>query len=107
MNTSLADKSPWTISADSMVPTLEVVRPKQTLVLSWNQFVYAEGSDDEVRIAFASHDVIVRGAGLLSLLRAIHGHHVASIREVARWERFSGSGMQFIRTIEIRRANAE
>ena len=64
MNTPLIDKSPWTISTDSMAPTLEVVLAKQTLILSWNQFVYAEGSDDEVRIAFASHDVIVRGAGL-------------------------------------------
>ena len=56
-----------------MAPTLEVVLAKQTLILSWNQFVYAEGSDDEVRIAFASHDVIVRGAGLSMLLRAIVG----------------------------------
>ena len=63
------------------VPALEVVLAKQTLVLAWNQFVYAEGSDGEVRIAFASHDVIVRGAGLSPLLRAIPGHHVASIRD--------------------------
>ena len=107
MNTPLIDKSPWTISADSMAPTLEVVLAKQTLILSWNQFVYAEGSDDEVRIAFASHDVIVRGAGLSMLLRAIPGHHVASIREAARWERFSTAEMRCIRQIEIRRINAE
>ena len=107
MNTASGDKSPWTISTDSMAPTLEVVLAKQTLILSWNQFVYAEGSDDEVRIAFASHDVIVRGAGLSSLLHAIPGHRVASIREVARWEQFSTSETRFIREIEIRRADAE
>jgi hypothetical protein len=107
VNKPLIDKSPWTISADSMAPTLEVVLAKQTLILSWNQFVYAEGSDDEVRIAFASHDVIVRGAGLSSLLHAIPGHRVASIREVARWEQFSTLEMRSIREIEIRRTDAE
>ena len=107
MNTPLIDKSPWTISADSMAPTLEVVLAKQTLILSWNQFVYAEGSDDEVRIAFASHDVTVRGAGLSSLLHAIPGHRVTSTREVARSERFSTSEVRFIREIEIRRVDAD
>src|SRR5271167_1589223 len=103
VNAPSVDRSPWTTSTDCPVPSLEVVRLKQTLVLSWNQFVYAEGDDDEVRIAFASHDVIVRGAGLLPLLHAIPGHRVTSIREVARWERFSTSEMRFIREIEVRR----
>jgi hypothetical protein len=102
----LVDKSPWIISTGSPVPALEVVTPKQTLVLAWNQFVYAEGSDDEIRIAFASHDVIVRGAGLSPLLRAISGHHVASIRDVARSQRFSVPDERCIREIEIRRVDA-
>ena len=107
MNTPSIDKSPWTISADSMTPTLEVVLAKQIVILPWNQFVYAEGGDDEVRIAFASHDVIVRGAGLSPLLHAIPGYRLASIREVARQELFSTSEMRFIREIEIRRFKAE
>jgi hypothetical protein len=90
-----------------MAPTLEVVLAKQTLILSWNQFVYAEGSDDEVRIAFASHDVTVRGAGLFCLLNAIPGHRVTSIREVARWQQFSTAEMRSIREIEIRRVDAD
>jgi hypothetical protein len=107
VNTPLIDKTPWTIGADSMAPTLEVVLPKQTLILAWNQFVYAEGSDDEVRIAFASHDVIVRGAGLLPLLHAIPGHQLVSIREPARAERFSGLPAKFISGIEVRRVDAD
>ena len=39
------------------------------MIISWNQFVYAEGDGDEVRIAFASHDVAIKGAGLDPLLR--------------------------------------
>ena len=107
MNMPLADKSLWIIRTDSMPPTLEVILPKETLILSWNQFVYAEGSDDEVRIAFASHDVVVRGAGLSSLLPAIADHRVASIRDVARNERFSPPDTRFIREIEVRRVEAE
>ena len=90
-----------------MAPTLEVILSKETLILSWNQFVYAEGSDEEVRIAFASHDVIVRGTGLSPLLRAISGHQVGSIREVPRCEAFSRSEKGFIREIEIRKVEAE
>ncbi|MEO8663191.1 MAG: hypothetical protein ABI693_32335 [Bryobacteraceae bacterium] len=107
MNAPLVDKSPWTINAGSLVPALEIVLAKQTLVLAWNQFVYAEGSDDEVWIAFASHDVIVRGAGLSPLLQAIPGHQLASIREPARAERFSGMTARFISGIEVRRVDAD
>lgn len=107
MNTPLADKSPWIVRSDSMAPTLEVILQRKTIILSWNQFVYAEGRDDEVRIAFASHDVIVRGAGLSALLRAIPDHRVTSIREAPRSEIFSALEMRFIRQIEVRRVEAE
>jgi hypothetical protein len=89
-----------------MAPALEVVLVKQTLILSWSQFVYAEGGDDEIRIAFASHDVIVKGSGLSPLLRAITEHHVVSIRETARSELFSMSATRCIREIEVRRVDA-
>lgn len=107
MNMPLADNSPWTVSAESMAPALEVVLTRQTVILSWNQFVYAEGGDDEIRIAFASHDVIVKGSGLAPLLRAITGHRVVSIREFARSGRFANSEMRCIREIEIRRVDVE
>ena len=107
MNSALVDKSSWTITGESPVPALEVVLPNQTLILAWNQFVYAEGADDEVRMAFASHDVIVRGAGLLPLLHAIPGHQIVSIRQVTRVERFSSPEARFIREIQIRRVEAE
>ena len=67
------DRAPWVISAADQPPALEIVLLRQTVILSWNQFVYAEGGDDEVRIAFASHDVVVKGAGLGPLLHAIAG----------------------------------
>lgn len=106
MNTPLADNSPWIIAADSLVPALEVVLARQTVILSWKQFVYAEGADDEIRIAFASHDVIVRGCGLSPLLRAITGHQVLSIRELTRSVRLAAPAAHCIREIEVRRVDA-
>ena len=78
VNTASVDRTPWVISNnEDRPPALEIALLKQTVVLSWNQFVYAEGSDDEIRIAFASHDVVVRGAGLSSLLQAVSANKVS------------------------------
>ena len=109
MNTASVDtiKAPWGISAADPPPALEIDRRRQTVIISWNQFVYAEGGDDEVRIAFASHDVAVKGAGLDPLLRAIAANRVVLIRESDRAERFSDAAERFIREIAVRRIQAE
>ncbi len=107
MNTSSVDKAPWVISAADQPPALEIVLLRQTVILSWSQFVFAEGGDDEVRIAFASHDVVVKGAGLNPLLRAIAAHQVALIRESVRSEHFPAQVVRLIREIVIRKMEAE
>jgi hypothetical protein len=109
MNVASVDKNkaPWVISTADQPPALEIVLRRQTVIISWNQFVYAEGGDDEVRIAFASHDVVLRGAGLAPLLRAIAANRVALIRESERWERFPDPAERFIREIAVRRIEAE
>ena len=63
---------------------------KQTLVLAWNQFVYAEGSDDEIRMAFASHDVIVRGSAAI-MSRRFAGPLVGSNSQLPRCDVFARS----------------
>jgi hypothetical protein len=105
MNTASADK-PWTNTNELVSPALEVVLHKRTVILHWGQFIYAEGSDDEIRIAFASHDILIRGAGLLALLADVKAQHVASIYEPVRADRFPGPGARFIREIEVRRIDA-
>ena len=109
MNVASVDKNkaPWVISTADQPPALEIVLRRQTVIISWNQFVYAEGGDDEVRISFASHDVVLRGAGLAPLLRAIAANRVALIRESERWERFPDPAERFIREIAVRRIDAE
>ena len=107
MNTASAAKAPWVISATDLPATLEILLPKQTVVLAWNQFVYAEGDGEELRIAFASHDLVVKGAGLDPLLPAVAAHRVVSLRESGRSERFSGQAGRFILEIAVRRIEGE
>jgi hypothetical protein len=101
------DKAPWIISAVDKPPALEIILLRQTLILSWNQFVYAEGGDAEVRIAFASHDVVVKGAGLHPLLRAIAAHRVALMREGMRTERSPDPAERLIREIVVWKIEGE
>jgi len=66
---------------------------------------YAEGNADETQIAFATHDIVVEGAGLTPLLQAITANLVAAIREPARSDRFPAQSIRFIREIDVRRAD--
>ena len=104
MNTASVDKNnaPWVISAADQPPALEIVLLRHTVIISWSQFVYAEGGADEARIAFASHDVAVKGSGLAALLRAIAANRVSLIRESERSERFPDPAGRFIREIVVR-----
>jgi hypothetical protein len=107
VNVVSGDNLPWVVSADHPAATLEIVLQTQTVILSWHQFVYAEGKSEELRIAFASHDVVIRGTGFDALLSAIASHRVVSLRESLRSERFSGQAGRFIDEIVVRRIEVE
>ena len=107
MNTVSAGKTPWAISSGDPAATVEIVLQKQTVVLSWHQFVYAEGDCEQVRIAFASHDVVIIGAGLDPMLAAIAAHRLVSLRESVRADRFSAPAGRFISEIIVRRIESE
>jgi hypothetical protein len=107
VNVVSAGNAPWVISAGDPVATLEIVLQKQTVVLSWHQFVYAEGDSEQVRMAFASHDVVISGSRLDPLLAAIAARRVVSLRESVRAERFSAQAARFISEIVVRRVESE
>lgn len=107
MNAVSAGNAPWVVSAGDPAATVAIVLPKQTVVLSWHQFVYAEGDSQQVRIAFASHDVVISGAGLDALLPAIAAHRVVSLRESVRSDRFSAKAGRFISEIVVRSVEGE
>jgi len=103
VNMTLAGNAPWVTSTTDLPPALEIVTLEQTVIVSWNQFVYAEGAEDEIRIAFTSHDIVVRGSGLDPLLHAIAAHRAVSIRQSMRAERFATNATRFISEIHMRK----
>jgi hypothetical protein len=78
---------------------------KQSFVFPWSQLVYAEGPEAEVRIAFTTHDVIVRGHGLSSLLEDVATQRLTHLRELARTEKFNPASRPHITALIVSRVN--
>jgi hypothetical protein len=94
---SLSKSKAWSVEQFRST-SLQVSLLRRTWVFPWGQFLYAEGSNDELRIAFSTHDVMVKGSGLTSLLQDLAAQQVSLIREPTRADAFvAGSGSQFLK----------
>ena len=102
--TSLGETKPWITNLEGRVPGLEVILLRQIIVLPWNQFLYAEGGDDEVRAVFATHDVIAKGSGLARLLSDLAAQQVTRLKEPSRADRFGSSTGARITELLVRKA---
>ena len=104
MISTLSDSQKSWISREHDRPAgLEVRLLKQTIVLPWSQFLYAEGSNDKIRIAFSTHDIVVAGHGLGSLLEDLSAQRVSLLREPVRAERFNSDPDPRITSISIQK----
>jgi hypothetical protein len=70
---------------------LQVILLKRTYVFPWSQLLYAEGTGEEVRVAFTTHDVIIKGHRLSLLLEDLAGQRVIQLREPSRSEKFAST----------------
>ena len=106
MSTVLADNpKAWKTKLEHPI-TLEIVLSKRTYILPWTQFLYADGSNDEVRIAFATHDVVVKGRRLESLLADVAAQRIARLEEPKRADAIeNGSELSVIREISVLKVN--
>ena len=84
-----ADQRGWGTEHHA-APGLQVVLLKKMYVFPWSQFLYAEGTEEEVRAAFTTHDVVIRGAGLGLLLEDFAAQRVTRLSEPARTDKFIG-----------------
>ena len=80
---------------------LEVVLLKRTYVFPWSQFLYAEGGNDEIRLTFSTHDILVKGSSLDSLMTVIAANGIAKMEEPSRPERILAGTDPFIREISV------
>jgi hypothetical protein len=93
----------WKTTTDDRPAGMEIILLNRTFVLPWNQFIYAEGSNDEVRIAFATHDIVVIGSCLGSLLTDLSAQRVSQLREPVRADRFASDPGPRITSISVRK----
>ena len=101
MNTVSADNPKFWKTKPECPAALEIILLKRTYVLPWVQFLYAEGDANEVHVAFATHDVLVKGAGLDALLADLALHRIAQLHEPARADQFENGGGSCIREISV------
>ncbi len=92
----------WRAGREPGQNALEVITIGRTYVLPWAQFLFAEGGDDEVRLVFATHDVLARGAGLHALLADVAAQRLVELSEPTRAERFGEGCDRCIRELSVR-----
>jgi hypothetical protein len=91
----------WKTTAQERPAGLEIVLPKRAYVLPWNQFLYAEGGDDEIRVAFTTHDVLIKGIGLSGLLIEFAAQRIARLQEPTRSDRFANGTAPSIHELSV------
>ena len=91
------------VSSDIGSTNLEIILLKRTFVLPWSQFLFAEGGNDEIRLAFSTHDVVVAGSRLDSLLQDLSGQRLTRLQESTRPERFSSVTGPQITSISVQK----
>ena len=101
---SVDNERPWRTGREASQNSLELVLIGRTYVLPWTQFLYAEGGENEVRLVFATHDVLVRGAGLHVLLTDVAAHRLVGLNEPLRAERFTAKTGMCIRELVVTKA---
>jgi hypothetical protein len=91
-------------TAPSPTAGLQIKLLKRTHVFPWSQFLFAEGDVDEIRMAFSTHDVVISGGKLDTLLAEIAGQRVTSLKEPVRAESFTSFSEPQITRISIKKA---
>lgn len=105
MNAASVDSEyEWRTFARERPSALEIVLLKRAYVLPWSQFLYAECGDDEIRLAFATHDVVVTGVGLGSMLTDLAEQRIGRLNEPTRADRMDSLGATRIREIRVEKA---
>lgn len=86
---------------------LQVVLLKQTYVFPWSQFLYAEGGNDEIRLIFSTHDILIKGRNLSSLASDLAAHRMAKLQAPYRLDRFLNETGPFIREISVQKSEQD
>jgi hypothetical protein len=98
---SIDSPNSWKTTTHDRPAGLEVVLLKRSYVLPWSQFLFAEGGDNEIRLAFATHDVVIKGSGLGSLLVEFAAQRIARLQQPVRSDRFASGAAPSIHELSV------
>lgn len=98
-----AGEKPWEVDRAGRAQGLQVKLLKRVYVLPWSQFLYADGTGEEVRAVFSTHDVVVKGSDLDSLFADFAAQRIMVLKEPARTENFAGVEGPCISELKVRR----
>jgi len=87
----------------SQTAGLQIRLIKRTYVFPWSQFLFAEGDADEIRMTFSTHDVVISGGKLDTLLMEITSQRVIFLKEPVRAEYFTSFSEPQITRISIKK----
>ena len=73
---SVIESPDWQLATKENTPVSLVVQQRAggVHIFPWMRFVWAEGDNNTVKLAFASHVVTIKGQGLAALLVAVAAH---------------------------------
>ena len=86
---SAGEAKAWEVETGHRPYGLQVVKLKRIYVLPWTQFLYAVGTSEEVKAVFSTHDVVIKGSDLTSLLSDFAAQRITILKEPARTDRFA------------------
>jgi hypothetical protein len=98
----MADEKPWVVDTANRVYGLQVILLKRIYVLPWTQFLYAEGTTEEVLAVFSSHDLLIKGSSLGPLLADFASQQITVLQEPVRADRFTSAAGPRIVELEVR-----
>ena len=87
----------------SQTAGLQIRLVKETHVFPWSQFLFAEGSEDKIRLAFSTHDIVITGGRLDVLLPDVAAQRVKLLREPLRSDTFAGKSELTITGISVKK----
>ena len=99
---ALASECGWEVVEKGQRATFLLVQLRQrSYVLPWSLFLFAEGTDTEMRALFHTHFVLMQGAGLMTLLEDVARQSVCAVVEPDRTAKFSKTNGPQITTLSV------
>jgi hypothetical protein len=83
--------------------SLAIILQNHAFVFPWSQFLDAEGRDDEVRITFSTHYVVIARNHPSQFMADLSNQHLSALRQPVRAEMFGLASAAHITGITVRK----